>query len=312
MFEICVPTGATIAVIGSAISLRLATSTGAGRGQLAALGAGEVLTSERARRSLGRAHACLCVLNVFWVMLSLLCIVTAFRVGTRSKLTGGLITTAYARTVFVWGIGLTNSSLVCLPWWLTLKYASVLVADAVAKVKQAIERYSPTSPEWEAEVLPHVLRLCDETLPLLSSGYGIGVAASFLGGWLISAGEFALFLENGELATASICMICVMCPLGIAYDAAHASSDCDLLSDALTKKRMRGDPNDQAFEHAVRRIELIVDRQNTKKGLGFTVGYRVLDLKTLGNIMAAIAGVATTAVPILFTLRPSTADDQER
>ena len=31
-----------------------------------------------------------------------------------------------------------------------------------------------------------------------------------------------------------------------------------------------------------------------------------MDLKTLGNIVAAIAGIATTAVPILFSLRPST------
>ena len=30
-----------------------------------------------------------------------------------------------------------------------------------------------------------------------------------------------------------------------------------------------------------------------------------MDLKTLGNIVAAIAGVASTVVPILFSLRPS-------
>ena len=32
-----------------------------------------------------------------------------------------------------------------------------------------------------------------------------------------------------------------------------------------------------------------------------------MDLKTLGNIVAGIIGIATTAVPILFSLRPSTA-----
>ena len=54
-------------------------------------------------------------------------------------------------------------------------------------------------------------------------------------------------------------------------------------------------------------MEQILDRQNTKQGLGFCVGHRVVDLKTLWNIVAAIVGVATTAVPILFSLRPSTA-----
>ena len=95
--------------------------------------------------------------------------------------------------------------------------------------------------------------------------------------------------------------------LGISYDAAAASSDCDLLADALNEKRMRGDATDPDSEHAICRVEQILDRQNTKQGLGFCVGHRVVDLKTLGNIVAAIVGVATTAVPILFSLRPSTA-----
>ena len=96
-------------------------------------------------------------------------------------------------------------------------------------------------------------------------------------------------------------------PLGISYDAAAASSDCDLLADTLNDKRMRGDATDPAFEHAICRVEQILDRQNTKQGLGFCVGHRVVDLKTLGNIIACIIGIATTAVPILFSLRPSTA-----
>ena len=68
---------------------------------------------------------------------------------------------------------------------------------------------------------------------------------------------------------------------------------------------MRGDMDDMAFEHAISVIEKILDPQNTKQGLGFTVGNRVMDLKTLGNILAGIVGGATTAVPILFSLRPS-------
>ena len=52
-------------------------------------------------------------------------------------------------------------------------------------------------------------------------------------------------------------------------------------------------------------MEQILNNQNTRQGLGFCVGYRVVDLKTLGNIVAAIVGVATTAVPVLFSLRPS-------
>merc|ERR1711865_99741 len=100
-------------------------------------------------------------------------------------------------------------------------------------------------------------------------------------------------------------VLCVLFPLGVSYDAAAASSDCDLLSDTLNKKRKRGPKGDVEHEHALGVVERILNNENTKQGLGFTVGYRVMDLKTLGNIVAGIVGVASTAVPILFSLRPS-------
>ena len=100
----------------------------------------------------------------------------------------------------------------------------------------------------------------------------------------------------------------VLLPLGVSYDAAAASSECDGLADALAKVRKRGDGNDKDLEHAINRVEKILDRENTKQDLGFTVGYRVMDLKTLGNIVAGIGGLAITAVPILISLRPSERD----
>ena len=114
---------------------------------------------------------------------------------------------------------------------------------------------------------------------------------------------------DGHTTSAFITVLFILLPLGVSYDAAAASSECDLLIDALNEKRKRGDATDSDSEHAIRRVELILSNENTNQGLGFCVGYRVVDLKTLGNIMAAIVGIATTAVPILFSLRPSTASD---
>eukprot|EP01051_Picozoa_sp_SAG22_P002608 SAG22_NODE_118_length_19263_cov_16.155813_20_plen_241_part_00 len=214
-------------------------------------------------------------------MTALICFVS----GTRSKITGRLITERYAIAVFFAGLLFANQALTVWPWYHTLKSASALVADAVAETKQSIQRCSPASPQWESEVVPSVLRLCDETLPWLSDGWGDGVGILFVGIWVASAGFFANFLESGEAYTAMLTMIAVLLPIGIAYDAAATSSDCDLLADVLTDKRMSGDASDKDLEHAIRRIELILDRQNTKQGLGFCVGYRVMDLKTLGNIL---------------------------
>jgi hypothetical protein len=303
-FDICAPAGALLVVVAATVGLCRVTGTGAG--QLAALGAGEARISERARRDLGRAHAWMSALAVFFVMLSLICFVSATRVGTRSKLTGRLITESYAIAVVLGGLALVNTALAFFPWWHTLKSASALVADAVAETRQLIERRSPTSPEWESEVLPSVLGLCDETLPRLSEGWGDGVGFVFLGWWFVAAGFFALFLEAEATMMGVMSVLCVLTPLVISYDAAAASSDCDGLTDVLNNKRMRGDANDKDVDHAITLVEKILDRQNTKQGLGFTVGQRVMDLKTLGNIVAAIGGFATTAVPILFSLRPST------
>ena len=185
------------ATIWPAVGLRRVLGSGDDRGQLAALGAGEARISQRARRGLGRAHAWLCALSVLFVMVGLLSFVTATRVGTRSKLTGRLITESYAIAVFVGGLVCFNVALAFFPWYHTLKSASALVADAVAETRQAIERCSPTSPEWQTEVLPSVLRLCDETLPRLSDGWGDGVAASFVGLWANAVAYFANFLEHG-------------------------------------------------------------------------------------------------------------------
>eukprot|EP01052_Picozoa_sp_SAG31_P020158 SAG31_NODE_1503_length_8079_cov_5.930827_7_plen_430_part_00 len=303
--DICWPVAAFAITIGAAIGLRRVVGSGDGRGQLAALGAGEARISQRAHRSLGRAHVWLSALTVLWVLMGLLSLVTATRVGTRSKLSGRLITEGYAIAVFLIGLVCINLALVFYPWYHTLKSASALVADAVAETRKAIERCSPTSPEWQSEVLPSVLRLCDETLPWLSDGWGDGVATSFIGFFLIAVGCFANFLEFGTPVAAFFTALFLLLPLGVSYDAAAASSDCDLLADALNDKRKRGDATDPDFEHAISRVEHILDRENTKQGLGFCVGHRVVDLKTLGNIVVAIVGVATTVVPILFSLRPS-------
>lgn len=309
MYDIGISVGGAILTVGSGVSLRRVTGgTRDGCGQLEKLGAGKACIDGQAHRNLKRAHVWLAIIAVLFVLLGLLSLVSTTKVGTRSKISGRLITEKYARAVGFSGLLLFNVALGLLPWWHTLKVASVLVARAVAETRQLIERCNPTSPEWMSEVLPRVLALCDETLPTMSNGWGEGVGLIFLGSWVGAAGFFAGFLEDGYPGLGFWTVFFVMTPLGIAYDAAAASSDCDMLSDTLATKRKRGDATDPAVEHAIRRVELILDRENTKQGLGFCVGYRVMDLKTFGNIVAAMAGVATTAVPIMISLRPRTTE----
>eukprot|EP01052_Picozoa_sp_SAG31_P054336 SAG31_NODE_14401_length_808_cov_2.994358_1_plen_144_part_10 len=60
--DICAPVSLCTVTIGPAIGLRRVVGSGDGRGQLAALGAGEARISQQARRSLGRAHVWLSAL----------------------------------------------------------------------------------------------------------------------------------------------------------------------------------------------------------------------------------------------------------
>ena len=70
----------------------------------------------------------------------------------------------------------------------------------------------------------------------------------FLEWWLAGAGCFATFLEDGATAMGVITILDVLFPLGISYDAAAASSDCDGLIDVLNNKRMRGNDSMQVIE----------------------------------------------------------------
>jgi hypothetical protein len=64
---------------------------------------------------------------VMWIpftivaLLGLLCLVTATRVGTRSKLTGNVITEDYAKLVATTGFAFLCIAFAVFPWWLTLK-----------------------------------------------------------------------------------------------------------------------------------------------------------------------------------------------
>ena len=297
--------GVPSAMLGACLSLRRVTAEG---GELEKLGAGTTMISEAALRGLKRAHATLWVPVTIILLLALLCFVSATRIGTRSKLTGNLITEDYAIVMVCAGFMALNLGLCVFPWWLTMKVAAVLVSDNIAEAEQAIQRCSPTAPEWDAEVVPMVLGLCDETLPLLSRGWGLGVGLNFLGWWLGAAGWFCLFLESETPAAAVIIVVCMFTPLALTYDVAAASSKCDTISDVLTDKRMRGPSHDRDFEHAITRIEKILDRQNTKQGLGFVVVGRVLDMKTLGNIVASLASAALVVLPVIYSLRPERAE----
>eukprot|EP01051_Picozoa_sp_SAG22_P017680 SAG22_NODE_2787_length_2210_cov_4.155850_1_plen_483_part_00 len=329
-FGFAVPFG----IIPCAWSMRRVTAAG---GELALLGAGEAMISSRARGKLRAANVLLMVPTVLGLLAGLICFVSSTQVGSRSKLTGRLITAKYASVVFVSGIGFIHWAAV-FSWWLTLKIASVLVSDAVAEARQLIERCDPRGDEWGAKVVPAILGLCENSTVWLSRGWGFALGCLFCGCWVGGVGFLAVFLEHGAPSSLAISMLWFATPLVVAHDAAGASSECDLLADTLNGKRMRGPKSDLQHEHAISQLEKILDRQNTKQGvppygshllctailstkvgsddrlcvcvrtnfppgLGFVVFGRVVDMKTLGNLVGAIISANLVILPVIFSLR---------
>ena len=108
----------------------------------------------------------------------------------RCRHAGRLITERYAFVVFGTGLMGLNLTFSVFLWWLSLKIASSLVASQVSELKDAISRCHPISSEWNDEVIPRVLALCDQTLPWLGEGWGDSVGSGFVGGWICGFGAF--------------------------------------------------------------------------------------------------------------------------
>eukprot|EP01047_Picozoa_sp_COSAG01_P065665 COSAG01_NODE_8910_length_2618_cov_5.533545_1_plen_94_part_00 len=58
----------------------------------------------------------------------------------------------------------------------------------------AIQDTDPNSAEWTTVVAPLITSLIAETLPILSAGWGDGVAVGFVNAWLTALGCFCYYM----------------------------------------------------------------------------------------------------------------------
>lgn len=168
--------------------------------------------------------------------------------------------------------------------------------------------------------MERVIKLCDRTTKLLSSGWGDSVGWCSVGMWVASLAYLSAFLQNAHSNALITCAFCVYIPIVIASDTAAVSTLCAEVGDELTTKRMcvstartvatnllrstkknspdidilrcldlrKGPSKDLDFEHAIHRVEQILDKQNTKAGPGFIVFDRLIDDRALGTIRGAL------------------------
>jgi hypothetical protein len=85
-------------------------------------------------------------------------------------------------------------------WYYTLYYGCLLTTKHINCAIDTIDGTSPREPSWREQVVTQLKTLCNDTLPLLSNGWGDGLLAVTLWSWLWSAALFCGFLQENWLS----------------------------------------------------------------------------------------------------------------
>lgn len=284
---------ATVLLSLTLFSLRRVTAS---EGQLSQLGSGTATISTRAAKRLVLWNATLTAFTAFLLYMAVSVFITYGVMGEPDPRNpiyhlepGETELTVLQRSNAALWSGITVLIYPMLfAWYLALKEASILVSDEVVEARKKIVRTKVDSAEWESIVVPHVLKLIDETLPTLSSGWGDGLVAIWVGIWIQAIAAFALFLHSDASGATTVkkvysavgMVLASLSPLFIAHDVAGASSDCDSIMISLNDKR-KASLLDAETDSKLQVLERAISHENRGAGIGFVVVGRVVDRSTL-------------------------------
>eukprot|EP01052_Picozoa_sp_SAG31_P043107 SAG31_NODE_7077_length_1792_cov_1.193986_1_plen_415_part_01 len=265
-----------------------------------------VLLSAVDQKRLSRSWLKVAPISMFWVLSGLNNISNLFRVGQVDQANGLVVTEWYACLILLVGLhSILTYTLTTAPFFHALKIASIVTAHKVDRVIDAVRRVEPASTEWETEVCAPALLLATETLPQLSTGFGPSVGLFTVSWWIYALGTVCFFLDNGQPALIVFGLLGVLCPFLAARDVSATSSRCDDLRQELNCKRV----TDLGSHTIVDALEQALDRLNQRQGLGFVVYTVVIDKKMQTRILLSVGTMLSTALPLIFALKPSAAQD---
>ena len=277
------------------------------------LGAGSVELTAEATSRLGKRHGALLALalfmalgywgmfNIVWV--GILGIEDPYYVDYQIQPGESALTVQQRLHALLLGLYAAYvAPLVYCAWYFSLNEASELVRAEVAGCRERIDKTAATSDEWDAEVVPVLIKLSQETLPALSKGWADGLLAVWAGLWVTALGTACKFLHTRDLSDLVLTAGGACAPLVLAADVAGASSACDKIMGALNARRAADLSYDNHCKLEV--VETLLSHLNKGQGLGFVVSGKVLDRSNLRNIFAGLVGFLGTALPLIFALQP--------
>lgn len=296
-------------------SLRCVTRTAEAGGQLALLGVGTTQISASVARSLQRWRYL--VRTMIWP-LAMANLGQAALVALNPK-----YETAHRLFYFLMFFGCAMVSVTLGEWWLTLRLAVELTDHKTKPVVNAAKAAAEREVElddaaWWFTIEEPAQKLAQETLPLLSDGWGPSLVAAMVGIGAIALGGFLHLSETPQhvwddsglvhrMMAGTVAFIASL-PVLLALAPARISTACDELTDSLTDLHTKGDPVRQ-YERMVP-LETILDRANRKNGIGFRIGRgTVLDKKALLLTAVKVYSLVATAVPLLLSALEMVPDD---
>ena len=281
-------------------------------GQLAQLGMGTTKIMAAAARSISRLHWFLVVFLLLAAVPDGLKYVAAGLTGTpiEGHPKFDLLASETQLTTFQRGWALVGflriflNQALCGAWFVALKEAAVLAADAVVETRKQIRSAPVASAEWDGVVVPRVLGLIQKTMPALSSGFGTSVLGVVFGFWLNALGLFVVFVDGKTGALPWIFVLIAVSVIPV-YDVASVSSDCDSIHDSLNDERGEDESKDEHDKLQI--LEVHLDRLNKKQGLGFVAGGKVIDRTTVKRTVVGIYGFLGFIIPLLLASRQEAA-----
>lgn len=294
------------------------------KGDLAVLGAGTVEISAADAKSLARWRvviggfgSCACVAGCGWIGASIQHVTGMKHVyWVEAHLLWGLPIAPVCQGIMfiVIGAGVTCG------FWGSMRLASALARNSVTDVMKAARATSPLDDEaWERDVRAPALAL-DETMRVLSRGWGRGLFGMTFTFWMFSLARFMAAIdrlrcagmdaaggkEPGTSRNTNLAWVCFtsIVPLLLALDLANTSSQCDELLGVLNAARVKHGPT---VHEKIAYLEACLRNLNRGQGLGFKVAAVVVDRRFLKQLSVALAGGLTTVISLLLALSETAA-----
>jgi hypothetical protein len=235
---------------------------------LATLGAGRIKISARTASALERARNVLRVPKLFFMTFGGVMAVMGIFFFVSTITHSHLLSTAFSCWNMVIGTWMGLVFPLIFDWWLTLKVASALAADATVEVVNVAQTVSPKDPEWLQKVAEPAKSLALGTMDELSHGWGRALAVAYALFWIFAVAVFAVtlswatYVPQGAITFLVVTVtVCMYVPIAMSMDPASVSTSCDDFLTELNAQRceLLNVLDDERCPSMIRRLELLED-----------------------------------------------------